>query len=195
VARIEEFVLDYLSGLKQCLDLVPPERVAALIRRMDEAYRSGAQVFILGNGGSATSASHMACDLSKTVLGRLRVDKKQRFRVMSLTDNVALITAWANDVGYESVFAEQLKTWIKPGDVVIAITGSGNSANIVEAIKVARSEGAYTFGLLGFDGGQTKDLVDEYVIVPVENYGYAEDIHMIFNHIVTAYLRTVIGNE
>ena len=192
--QIEQFVVDYLSGLQRALELVSPQQVAAFIRRLVETYRSGGQVFIIGNGGSAATASHMACDLNKTILGPRTTDARHRFRVMALTDNTPLLTAWANDVGYECVFAEQLKTWVGLGDLVIAITGSGNSLNIIEAVKVARGLGARTFGLLGFDGGQTRDLVDEYVIVPVENYGYVEDIHLALDHIVTAYLHIVIGD-
>lgn len=195
MVQIEEFIRDYLSGLKRALELVPPQQVAALIKRLVETYRSGGQVFIIGNGGSAATASHMACDLNKTILGSRIMDSHRRFRVMALTDNTPLITAWANDVGYECVFAEQLKTWVGPGDLVIAITGSGNSLSIIEAVKVARTLGVHTFGLLGFDGGQTRDLVDEYVIVPVDNYGYVEDIHLALDHIVTAYLHILIGDE
>ena len=193
--QIEQFVVDYLSGLQRALELVSPQQVAAFIRRLVETYRSGGQVFIIGNGGSAAMASHMACDLSKTVFGSRTMDARRRFRVMALTDNTPLITAWANDVGYECVFAEQLRTWVGSGDLVIAITGSGNSLNIIEAVEVACTLGAHTFGLLGFDGGQIKDLVDEYVLVPVENYGYVEDIHLALDHIVTAYLHMVIGDE
>jgi len=155
---------------------------------------SGGQVFIIGNGGSAATASHMACDLSKTILG-LNTATGHRFRVMALTDNTPLITAWANDVSYECVFAEQLKTWVNSGDLVIAFTASGNSPNIIEAVKVARALGAYTFGILGFDGGHTKDFVDECVIVPIDNYGYVEDIHLALDHIVAAYLHMMVGNE
>jgi len=190
----DEFALDYVSGLKQALDLVPTEQVAALMQRLVDAYRGGKKVFVIGNGGSAATASHMACDLSKTILGHGPAGDRRRFRVMALTDNIPLVTAWANDVCYECVFAEQLKAWADPGDLVIVITGSGNSRNIIDAVKMARTLGAHTFGLLGFNGGETKDLVDEYVMVPVDNYGYVEDIHMMLDHLATAYLRSVVSD-
>jgi D-sedoheptulose 7-phosphate isomerase len=190
----DEFALDYVSGLKQALDLVPTEQVAALMQRLVDAYRGGKKVFVIGNGGSAATASHMACDLSKTILGHGPAGDRRRFRVMALTDNISLVTAWANDVCYECVFAEQLKAWADPGDLVIVITGSGNSRNVIDAVKMARTMGARTFGLLGFDGGETKDLVDEFVIVPVDNYGYVEDIHMMLDHLATAYLRSVVSD-
>ena len=114
---------------------------------------------------------------------------------MALTDNVSLLTAWANDVCYDCVFAEQLKAWADPGDLVIVITGSGNSRNILDAVEAARGLGARTFGLLGFDGGQAKNLVDDYVIVPVDSYGFVEDIHMVLDHMVTAYLRSAISDD
>lgn len=185
------FVAAYFDDLKQCIDSIPIDKVAKVADCLLEAYDQGKLVAIMGNGGSAATASHMACDLGKTILG----DNlgRGRFRVLSLTDNAASVSAWANDVGYETIFAQQLRSWLTPGDVVIAISGSGNSENICEGVQTARSIGAYTIGLLGFSGGQVASLVDLPVIVPSDNYGHIEDLHMMFGHLVTAYIRETLN--
>jgi D-sedoheptulose 7-phosphate isomerase len=183
------FAREYLDGLKKCLDTVSLEQIAEVIGCLEEAYREGRQVFIIGNGGSAATASHMACDLGKNILSKAAPPTVRRFRVMSLTDNMPWITALANDVGYESVFAEQLKNLVQDGDLVIAISGSGNSPNVVEALRVAKALGAKTVALLGFDGGRIKTMVDAYVIVTTDNYGHVEDIHMVLDHLITAWFR------
>jgi D-sedoheptulose 7-phosphate isomerase len=131
--------------------------------------------------------------LNKTVLGDEH--SAQSLRAICLSDNVPLLTAWANDVGYDIVFARQLQGWIKAGDLLIAITGSGTSPNIIEAAKIAREAGATVIGFLGFDGGQMKSLADEVVLVETDNYGHIEDIHMILDHLITAYFRQVIALE
>jgi D-sedoheptulose 7-phosphate isomerase len=187
------FAQTYLAGLVTCLDALLLERVAGVIVRLLKAYRAGRRVFIVGNGGSAATASHMACDLNKTVLGDHQ--SAQGLRVICLSDNVPLLTAWANDVGYDIVFARQLRGWIEAGDVLIAITGSGRSPNIIEAAKVAREAGATVIGFLGFDGGQMRSLADEVVLVQSDNYGHIEDIHMMLDHLITAYFRQVIALE
>jgi D-sedoheptulose 7-phosphate isomerase len=187
------FARTYLTGLAACLEALPLERVAGVILCLLQAYRAGRRVFIVGNGGSAATASHMVCDLNKTVLGDQQ--SAQGLRAVCLSDNVPLLTAWANDVNYEVVFARQLQGWIEAGDILIAITGSGNSPNIVEAAKVAREVGATVIGFLGFDGGQMRSLVDEVVLVESDNYGHIEDIHMILDHLITAYFRQIIALE
>jgi D-sedoheptulose 7-phosphate isomerase len=125
----------------------------------------------------------MACDLGKNTIAA----NMQRFRIMSLTDNVALMTALANDVGYDSVFSEQLVNLIRPGDVLIAVTGSGNSPNIIAAMQYARSRSATNIALLGFDGGKALALADEAIVVPSDEYGLIEDIHLILNHVLVGY--------
>jgi D-sedoheptulose 7-phosphate isomerase len=136
----------------------------------------------------------MACDLSKTILGRKRHDGAKGFRVIALGDNGPGLTAWANDVGYERVFAEPLRNWVDKGDVVIAITGSGNSPNVVEAVKTAKAQGAKTIALLGFDGGLVKQLVDAYILVESDRYGHIEDVHLALNHLITAYFEVFISD-
>jgi D-sedoheptulose 7-phosphate isomerase len=160
-----------------------------------EAYRQDRLVAVIGNGGSAATASHIVCDLGKTILGSDVEPACRRFRVMAMTDNTPLLTAWANDVDYDSVFAEQVRCWVRPGDLVIAISGSGNSVNICRALQTSREIGATTIGFLGFDGGKAKDLVDVCVHVCSRNYGFVEDIHAIFGHMVTAYIKGELARE
>jgi D-sedoheptulose 7-phosphate isomerase len=162
-------------------------QVAALIEELQKAYDADQQVFIIGNGGSASTASHMACDLAKTVLGKLPNKTTKRFRVMSMTDNVSLITALSNDFGFEHVFTEQLQLFARKGDLLIVITGSGNSPNLICAVELARKMGLRTAGLLGFDGGKIQPLLDTPVLVPNYSYGYVEDVHVIFDHLITAW--------
>lgn len=184
------FSREYLEGLKKCIDSLLLEEVAGVIRCLDEAYQEGKQVFIIGNGGSAATASHMACDLGKVILPEAG-DSSPRFRVMALTDNTPWITALANDLGYEYIFSEQLKNLAHKGDLVIAISGSGNSPNILEGIRVAKSLGAKVLGILGFDGGKAEGMADASIIVRSENYGHIEDVHMVLDHLVTAYFKRI----
>jgi len=175
------------------VDSLPIDDVQAIIGDLSAAHKQGKQIFIAGNGGSAAIASHMACDLAKTVLGTSTGTRAKRFRVIALTDNVPLITAWANDVGYETVFAEQLRNLATSGDLLVVITGSGNSPNIVAAVKAAKELGLQSTGLLGFDGGIVKDLLDSCVIVKSNNYGHVEDAHMILTHLITDYFKKVLA--
>lgn len=188
------FAGEYIEGLKQCLDALLLEEVAEVIHCLEEAYREGKQVFIIGNGGSAATASHMACDLGNMTLPEGGY-AEPRFRVTALTDNVPWITALANDWGYEHIFSEQLKNLLRKGDLVIAISGSGRSANIIEGIRVAKALGAKVLGILGFDGGKAKEMVDASVIVRSEHYGYIEDVHMVLDHLITAYFRAQLRRK
>ena len=143
-----EFARDYLEGLKKCLDVLSLRQVEEVVGYLEDAYREEKQVFIIGNGGSAATASHMACDLGKNVLPKEARETVRRFRVMALTDNVPWMTALANDLGYEHIFSEQLRNLLQAGDLVIAISGSGNSPNIVEGVRLARALGAKVVGIL-----------------------------------------------
>ena len=184
---VQAFCREYLEGLKRVVDRVDTRQIAALIAELQRAYDKDRQIFILGNGGSAGTASHMACDLAKNVIGK-RLDRStRRFRVMSMTDNVPLITALGNDLGYEHVFTEQLLLFARPRDLLVVITGSGNSPNVVNAVKLAREMKLRTAGLLGFDGGQARPLLDVAVLIPEPTYGYVEDLHMVIDHLLVAY--------
>jgi phosphoheptose isomerase len=181
------FASAYFAGLRAVLDRVDAGQVAAFVAELERAYQEDRQIFIVGNGGSAATASHMAVDLAKTVLGKAPDPATRRFRVMSLTDNVPLITAIANDLGYAHVFTEQLRVVARPGDLLLVITGSGNSPNVVSAVRTAREMGLRTTGLLGFDGGEVLALLDTPVLIPSHSYGFVEDLHMVLDHLVTAY--------
>jgi D-sedoheptulose 7-phosphate isomerase len=183
--RLSAFVIDYVDRLRAALDQIPVPRVEAMGDILYRAYQHNKQVFIIGNGGSAATASHMACDLGKNTI----TNNRPRFRVMSLNDNMPLISALANDVGYEHVFAEQLRNLIHAGDVLISISGSGNSPNVIRAMEYARSRAATNIALLGFDGGRAMELADEYMLVPIQDYGIVEDLHMVLDHILTEYFR------
>jgi D-sedoheptulose 7-phosphate isomerase len=170
----------YIGELKKTLDGLDTKAVGKLADLLVGACEDGRQVFIFGNGGSAATASHLACDLNKGCSYGL----EKRFKVICLNDNVPVLMAYANDVGYDAVFAEQLKNFVKKGDVVIGISGSGNSKNVLAAIEVARGAGAVTVGMCGFEGGKLKGLVDLPVHAAVNDMQKAEDVHLIVAHIV-----------
>lgn len=181
------FASSYLARIRQLLDRVDLREVDRAIALLEQARTRGATIFIIGNGGSASTASHFATDLSFGV----RKQGGPAYRALSLTDNAALITAAANDLGYDTVFVEQLKSLMVAGDLVVAISASGNSPNVVRAVEYARSHGAETIGFTGFDGGRLRQIVTRAVHVdaPVGEYGPVEDLHLILEHLMTAFLR------
>jgi D-sedoheptulose 7-phosphate isomerase len=176
---IREQFLDYCQGLKQALDVIPTDAAEKFLQLLETAYLEGRQVFIMGNGGSGSSASHAAGDLNKGV----SYGREKRFRVISLNDNMATVTAYANDVSYSEAFVEQLKNFLNPGDVVIGISGSGNSASILKAVDYANQHGAITVGLTGFGGGKLAGMAQLPVHIPVHDMQKVEDIHMMLFHV------------
>ncbi len=160
------------------------ERVVALLLRAFERERS---VFLIGNGGSAANASHFAQDLAKGTAPGLEAPR--RLRAISLADNVGFLTALANDVGYERVFEQQLRTFAQPGDLLIAISGSGNSPNILRAVEWAREAGVETLGVTGFDGGKLRSLADHALHVPCDDMGMCETLHAAVFHFAMSQLR------
>ena len=179
-----ETIQRYVEEVSTAMSRLSLDTIQQVGHLLKEARRSGLQVFLLGNGGSAATASHMACDLAKSTIR----SGLPRLRVIALADNIPMLTAWANDIAYEEVFAQQLDNLVKPGDVVIAISGSGRSANILNAVRLARQRGAVTVGLTGFDGGDLKGLVDVAIVVESSIMGPIEDVHHIIGHILTACL-------
>jgi D-sedoheptulose 7-phosphate isomerase len=177
--------------LHTAVDALPRDRLAELGEMLYRAYRNEKQVFTLGNGGSASTASHMAADLAKNTIG----PNMRRFRVISLNDNTAMLTALANDLGYENVFREQLQNLIRPGDLLIGISASGNSANVLNAVRYAHAQCAQTACLLGFDGGDAAQVVDLSIVVPSDHYGVVEDVHLIINHIIVDYFKSRLAEE
>jgi D-sedoheptulose 7-phosphate isomerase len=170
----------YLNEVSGLVAELPVERIAAIVDRLIRAYDDGKQLLLLGNGGSAATASHLMNDFQKCIY----LTGGKPFRALAITDSVSLLTAWANDASYEAVFAEQIRTWAGPGDIVIAISGSGNSPNVLSAVRVARECGAWTLGLAGFQGGKLKDAVDECLVVPCDNMQRIEDVHMVIGHLL-----------
>ncbi len=181
----------YIERLTATISRLPRDRVAKLGGSLLRAYRNDKQVFTLGNGGSSSTASHMAADLAKNTIG----PNMRRFRIMSLNENTAIVTALANDLGYEHIFAEQLINVIRPGDVLIAVSASGNSPNVLEAIRLARRENAEVVALLGFDGGEAAKLADNAIIVPSWDYGVVEDVHLVINHMLVEYFQAFLAEQ
>jgi len=188
--RSQEYMA-YAEELSSALNAGLLNQLAKATELIEAAYHEGRTVFIAGNGGSAATASHMMADFQKTTLGK-EIGITKRIRAIALTDNVPLITAWGNDFGYELIFAEQLRTLAKAGDLLIVITASGNSPNILAALEVAKQIDVTSIGLLGFQGGKSKDLCEVAVIVESTNYGIIEDAHSVFMHMMTAALRTTV---
>jgi D-sedoheptulose 7-phosphate isomerase len=188
---MKDHIRNYLDRLEQALATISPELVDELASRLYRAYTDGKQVFVLGNGGSASTASHMAADLAKNTIG----PNMRRFRIMSLNDNAPLVTALSNDLGYHRVFAEQLMNLIRPGDVLVAISGSGNSPNVLRAVEYAREQCAQVVGLLGFTGGRAAGLCDTAVVIGSKDYGVIEDAHLILNHILVEYFHDRLFRE
>ncbi|HUI05712.1 MAG TPA: SIS domain-containing protein [Verrucomicrobiae bacterium] len=193
--RPREFAQDYVESLKTVLDRLPGEAIDQVVQVLEEAYRRHSHVFVIGNGGSAATASHMMNDLCKGTVGHKGDAPWARFRVVALTDNVALMTAWANDTDYKQVFSEPLKTLAQRGDVLVAISASGNSPNIIAAVEAAKQMGVKVVGLAGFGGGQLGKMADIAFVVPSNEYGPVEDVHMILDHIITGYLYEKLTEE
>lgn len=170
----------YFSTVQSVLNDVPFDAVDQVVNVLMAANRAGNTVFICGNGGSAATATHFGCDLAKRPI----VAGQPRFRVVALTDNNALMTALSNDIGYDAVFSEQLIPLVRQGDVLIGISGSGNSTNVLNAIQVATDAGATTIGFCGYDGGELKRMVDVPVHVSCNMMAMVEDIHLMLEHAI-----------
>ena len=179
------YIYHYIEELKKTLADLPEDKIEQVVQILHEARMNNRLVFIMGNGGSASTASHFVCDLGKNT----RVNGIPNFRVMGLTDNMALFSALANDEGYENAFAQQLTSHIQPGDVVIGISASGNSPNVVNAIHLANSIPAKTIGFTGFDSGKLGGMVNVDLHVPSHLIEHVEDIHLVLEHLICKELR------
>ena len=178
----------YFAELAKVLHRIPHDTIDQITARLARAYEENKTVFLFGNGGSAALASHAACDLGKGTAVR----GKRRFPVIALTDNIPVMTAWANDSCYDDIFAEQLLNFVKNDDVVLAISGSGNSPNVLKGLKAAREAGAFTIGLTGYEGGKMKALCDLCLVVPCDNMQFIEDLHSCVAHSIFTGLRALI---
>lgn len=177
----QDIINDYIDDLKIVLDQLSRQDILTIIDALQKARQDEKTIYICGNGGSASTASHMACDLGKNT----RMGGDKRLKVIGLSDNVASMTAYANDEGYDCIFAEQIKSLVQPGDVLLAISGSGNSPNVLRGVEAANQLGATTIGLTGFQGGRLIELVDICLVVPYDELEQVEDVHMVINHILT----------
>jgi len=181
-----EAISTYLIEMQSTLSNLPIDTIERVVGLLREARSKKKRVFLFGNGGSAATASHLACDLAKGT----STNGKPRLRAIALTDNMPLISAWANDSSYENIFAQQLQDHVEPGDIVIGISGSGKSPNLLNGIRVANSAGASTIGLTGLGGGDLKELVDLCIVVPDNSIDQVEDVHLMLGHVITSCLRT-----
>jgi D-sedoheptulose 7-phosphate isomerase len=184
---------EYFGMYEQVVANLPHEEIDQVINELMRAYEHGKNIFMFGNGGSASLASHFACDLGKgTVISE---NGQKRFRVLALTDNIPLMTAWANDSCYDQIFAEQLRNFVTSGDVALAISGSGNSPNVLQGLEVARSHGARTIGLTGFEGGKMKSLCNICVVLRSDNMQVIEDFHLSMTHAIFSVIRLRVSEK
>jgi D-sedoheptulose 7-phosphate isomerase len=187
----QDFAGRYLDEAHGIFEVYRSPAFAKATELMWQAYQENKQVFIFGNGGSAGTSSHMVNDLSKGSA----VEGKKRLRVIGLADNMSLLTAYANDMGYENVFSEQLKNLLNPGDVCIAISASGNSPNVIRAVEYAKEKKAQVISLVGFSGGKLRPLSDVALYFETYNYGICEDAQLMFSHLSSQFLYEKIKNS
>jgi D-sedoheptulose 7-phosphate isomerase len=184
------YVQNYVREAHAAIDapylLAAVERIVPILLRARAEDRT---IFFFGNGGSASTASHFVTDIAKVAGGTQAHGPGKRFKCVSLNDNVPGLTAWGNDIGYAQVFSGPLQALAEKGDVVVAISGSGNSPNVLEAVRTARAMGLTTIGLTGIGGGKLKEMVDVALVVPSNSMQHTEDTHLITLHLLTAYLR------
>jgi D-sedoheptulose 7-phosphate isomerase len=189
---MKEQITQYFEKLQKTISSLNVEEIENCANVLLEAYEEGKQIFICGNGGSASTASHFACDINKGVSYGL----EKRFKIIPLTDNLATITAYTNDVDYDTVFVEQLKNFFKEGDILIGISGSGNSKNVLRAIEYVNEHKGISIGWTGFSGGKLKEISQYSVNAMVDDMQISEDIHMIFTHLMMKTLRKALtGSE
>ena len=177
---ITQWIADYLEAQKRAVDSVKPAEIAALVETLRGAWSQDQQIFAIGNGGSAANASHFAVDLGKGSSDTL----PRRFRVLSLTDNVAWMTALGNDYSYDEIFSRQLANYARKGDVLITASVSGNSPNLVKAFEWAKAQGVKTIALVGAKRGRLAELADQVVVIDDTHYGRVEDVQMHILHIL-----------
>ncbi len=186
-------IAKYLQAVQATINNLDPEVIASFATHLENAYNSNQSIYVIGNGGSAANASHFAQDLAKGIFFEKPVAKTMK--AISLTDNIAHITAIANDTGYQNIFSAQLNTYANTGDVLVCISGSGNSENIVEAVKAAKQKNMFVIGVTGFDGGHLKSMANLSVHVPLHEMCTVESIHSIIFHLIVLELRERLAGQ
>ncbi len=187
----KQFIENYLHDVSKLVRRIPIQAIDMAARSILSCAVRGNTIFAIGNGGSASTASHFACDLGKGT----RSTQGPLVKAIALTDNIPVITAWANDTSYQNIFSEQLKPLASKGDVLLAISGSGNSPNIINAVEYANSAGVLTLGLAGFSGGRLKECANICIIVPSDNMQQIEDAHSVLCHLFASYVREALQYE
>ena len=186
ISPFREFYSRYIQGINQVLEALDVSQVELLVADLCRARGAHRQILLIGNGGSAANASHIVNDLGKQRVA----DERCLFRVISLADNVSRITACANDLGYDQIFMNQLKNILEPGDLVIAISSSGNSPNVIKAVEYANARGAMTWGMVGFEGGGLQKAAKRCIYIPTEvgQYGFMEDVTLVIGHMISEFV-------
>ncbi|MDE2798964.1 MAG: SIS domain-containing protein [Gemmatimonadota bacterium] len=180
---MEAFVENYIAQNLALLKSLDAGAIACIIAEFGKARDTRKRIYAIGNGGSASTASHFVNDMGKGA----SIGRETRFKTIPLTDNVEWMTALSNDLCYEDVYVEQLKNFAEPGDVLLAISGSGNSENVLRAVRYANEVGCVTIGFTGFEGGQLRELVQHCVVIPSDHMGRIEDMHLILQHMICYY--------
>lgn len=188
---VESSVKEYLLDLEKQLKGLSIQKIHEIVDVLHNAYKNGRNIYIIGNGGSATTAIHFSCDLGKGTVKNLSDKHEKRFKVTPLTANIATLTAIANDIGYDEIFSQQLLNFMSKGDVLIAISASGNSKNILKAVGLAKETGLTVIGFCGFDGGKLKSISDYSIVIKSNSYGVVEDLHHVLAHIIHYCLRNI----
>ena len=195
-----EYVKNYFTEMRDVIEKIPSEQVAGVVEALFTAWKNGNHVFIIGNGGSASTATHMMCDLNKCTI----VDGKPRFKATALVDNIPIVSALTNDDGWGEIYVEQLKNFFTKGDVVIAFSvhgGSGSdkagawSQNLLKGMQYAKDNGGVAIGIAGFDGGAMKQMADHCIVVPVESTPHTESLHVAIEHLIANCLKEKIEHD
>jgi len=195
-----EFINNYLNGITEIVNKINREDIDKTIEVLFDTWKKGKKVFIIGNGGSASTATHFASDLNKCTI----YETKKRFKAFALVDNIPLVSALTNDDGWDNVYIEQLKNFFEPGDVVIALSVHGGkgkdksgiwSQNLLKAIQYAKDNGGKTIGLSGFDGGVMKEICNICIVVPYNTTPHVESFHTVLHHLIAFCLAEKIRNE
>jgi D-sedoheptulose 7-phosphate isomerase len=195
--NVKSFSENYVEYLITLLNELDHQKVEECVKELEEARQKGNTIFIIGNGGSASTASHIGNDFGLAVLKTSKNPNNKSYRAMPLTDNVSVISAIGNDSSYNDIFLDQLKVHYRKGDILISISASGNSPNLLSASNWVNQQGGKTIGWLGFDGGKLKEIVDIPIVVksPKGEYAPVEDVHLIINHIIVTWMQFNIREE